>query len=59
MTTTNEQTAAFAQVQIKVAELQDALIVLNRLHPNTNVGLVEWCDDLNATLHDLSEDLYQ
>lgn len=31
MTTTNEQTAAFAQVQIKVAELQDALIVLNRL----------------------------
>ncbi len=59
MTTTNEQAAAFAQVQIKVAELQHALIALNRLHPTTNVGLDEWCDDLSATLHDLSEDLYQ
>ena len=59
MTTTNEQIAAFTQVLIKVTELQNALIALNRLHPTTNVGLDEWCDDLNATLHDLSEDMFQ
>mgnify|MGYP003403163880 FL=1 len=46
MTITNEQAGAFAQVLIKVAELQYALNALNRLHPTTNVGLDELCDDL-------------
>lgn len=59
MSTTNEQSAAYAQVQIKVSELQDALIALQATNPETNVGLQEWCNDLDVTMYDLAADLFE
>jgi hypothetical protein len=54
---TKEQ--AFEQVQSKVAELQDAVCELHRLHRNGNVGLDEWCEHMDNVMWDLYEEIHE
>jgi hypothetical protein len=52
---TKEQ--AFEQVKSKVAELQDAVCELHRLHRNSNVGLDEWIEHMDNVMWDLADEL--
>ena len=54
---TKEQ--AFIEVQNKVAELQDALVVLHGLHQDGNVGIAEWMDHMDEVMMDLSMEIFE
>lgn len=55
---TNEASAAFAEVQRKVMELQDAVIALQGVYDPDTVGLQEWCDDMDEVLYEISAEMY-
>ena len=52
---TKEQ--AFEQVKSKVAELQDAMCKLRRLHRNGNVDFDEWIEHMDNVMWDLADEL--
>lgn len=55
---TNEASAAFAEVQRKVMELQDAVIKLDSLYETQTVGLQEWCDHMDEVMSELADEMY-
>lgn len=54
----NAASAAYLEVQVKVRELQDAVIKLNHIYTTKAVGLVEWCDHMDEVMSDLAEEMY-
>lgn len=58
MTLSNEASAAYLAVQVKVQELQDAVIKLGSVYETRVVGLVEWCDDMDDVMQELAEEMY-
>lgn len=53
---TKEQ--AYEQVAAKVAELQDALWMMKRIHDPRTVGLAELVEHLDDCLYDLQADVF-
>jgi len=56
---TEEASAAFAEVQRKVAELQDAICRLDSIYESNVVGLQEWCDSLDDTMDELATEMFE
>lgn len=55
---TDEASARFADIQRKVSELQDAIIAFGNVFETNCVGLEEWMDDMDETLHELAAEVY-
>lgn len=55
---TNEASAAYLEVQVKVRELQDAVIKLNSVFETNTVGLVEWCEHMDDVMYELEAEMY-
>ena len=58
MKLTDQASAAYLEVQVKVQELQDAVIKLNHLYQTQTVGLTEWCEDMDEVMSDLAGEMY-
>ena len=58
MSVSNEASAAYLAVQVKVRELQDEVIKLGSLYETKAVGLVEWCDHMDDVMQELAEEMY-
>lgn len=56
---TEEASAAFAEVQRKVYELQDAICRLGSVYETNAVGLQEWCDSMDDTLDELAAEMFE
>lgn len=54
----NAASAAYLEVQVKVRELQDAVIKLNHVYETNTVGLVEWCEHMDEVMNDIEAELY-
>ena len=55
---TDQASAAFAEVQRKVMELQDAVIALQGVYDPNTVGLQEWCHHMDEVLYEISAEMY-
>lgn len=53
---TKEQ--AYALVQQRVMELQDAVMQLATVHVDGNVGLQEWCDSMDDVMYEISNEVF-
>jgi hypothetical protein len=58
MKLTKEASAAYAEVERKVSELQDAIIALGRVYETNCVGLDEWCEHMEEVMYDLSTEMF-
>lgn len=58
MACTNEASAAYAEMQRKVAELQDAIIAFGYVFETNAVGLVEWMEHMDEVMCDIEGELY-
>lgn len=56
---TQEASAAYLEVQRRVAELQDAVIALGRVYETRQVGLEEWMDHMDDVMSELAEEMYE
>ena len=56
---TQEASAAYLEVQRRVAELQDAVIALGRVYESRQVGLEEWMDHMDDVMSELAEEMYE